>query len=139
MLSHRPQGALLLSTKLRLPTLPPDFVARSRVYERLDEGNGRRLTLVCAPAGFGKTLALAGWLRDVRKPCANPSGTHSMRLFAADNSTPNHLPKVAEDRRRSTVASHTAPATTRMSFPCGPGCWKCIPRKTPLADREWLS
>src|SRR6188472_1545609 len=56
------------STKLRPPTLPPDFVPRPRVHERLTEGHGCRLTLVCAPAGFGKTIALAGWLREARRP-----------------------------------------------------------------------
>jgi LuxR family maltose regulon positive regulatory protein len=34
----------------------------------LTEGRGRRLTLVCAPAGIGKTIALAGWLREARRP-----------------------------------------------------------------------
>jgi LuxR family maltose regulon positive regulatory protein len=69
MLSQPSQGALLLSTKLRPQRLPSDFVPRPRVHERLDEGNGRRLTLVCAPAGFGKTIAVAGWLQDVDRPC----------------------------------------------------------------------
>src|SRR4051812_32453620 len=56
------------STKLYPPTLPPDFVPRPRVHECLTEGRGRHLTLVCAPAGFGKTVALAGWLQEVRRP-----------------------------------------------------------------------
>jgi LuxR family maltose regulon positive regulatory protein len=55
-------------TKLRPPTLPPDFVQRPRVHERLTEGRERSLTLVCAPAGFGKTTALAGWLHEDRRP-----------------------------------------------------------------------
>jgi LuxR family maltose regulon positive regulatory protein len=58
----------MLSTKLRPPTLPPDFVPRPRLHERLDTGAGCRLTLVCAPAGFGKTIALAGWLQAVSRP-----------------------------------------------------------------------
>ncbi len=41
---------------------------RPRVHERLTEGWGRPLMLVCAPAGFGKTIALAGWLHDARRP-----------------------------------------------------------------------
>src|SRR3954465_5172186 len=68
MLSPPLHGVPMLSTKLRPPTLPPDFVPRPRVHERLDAGNGCRLTLVCAPAGFGKTIALAGWLQEVRLP-----------------------------------------------------------------------
>jgi LuxR family maltose regulon positive regulatory protein len=61
---------LVPSTKLSPPTMPRDFVPRPRVHERLTDGRGRRLTLVCAPAGFGKTTALAGWLRDDRRPWA---------------------------------------------------------------------
>src|SRR4051812_9124580 len=58
----------MLSSKLRPPRLPPDFVPRPRVHGRLTEGSGRRLALVCAPAGFGKTTALAGWLHEARRP-----------------------------------------------------------------------
>jgi len=68
MLGQRLLSSWVPSTKLRAPTLPPDFVRRPRIYERLTEGQGRSLTLVCAPAGFGKTTVLAGWLQDVRRP-----------------------------------------------------------------------
>ena len=53
------QPSSVPTTKLRPPALPPDFVPRPRVHERLTEGWGRRLMLVCAPAGFGKTIALS--------------------------------------------------------------------------------
>src|SRR5688572_7948766 len=62
------QTSWVPSTKLRPPALPPDFVPRPRVHERLTEGWGRHLMLVCAPAGFGKTIALAGWLHEARRP-----------------------------------------------------------------------
>jgi len=39
-------------------------VARPRLREALDRGEGRRLTLVSAPAGFGKTTLLAEWLEE---------------------------------------------------------------------------
>ncbi|MDQ3589466.1 MAG: helix-turn-helix transcriptional regulator, partial [Actinomycetota bacterium] len=35
---------------------------RPRLHEALDRGEGRKLTLVCAPAGFGKTTLLVEWL-----------------------------------------------------------------------------
>jgi ATP/maltotriose-dependent transcriptional regulator MalT len=54
-----PEG--LLTTKLYLPRPPPGFVARPRLVDRLDDGLARKLTLVCAPAGFGKTSVLADW------------------------------------------------------------------------------
>lgn len=47
----------LLTTKLYIPPPHPNLVSRPRLIERLDEGLrlGRKLTLVSAPAGFGKT------------------------------------------------------------------------------------
>ena len=49
----------LLATKLYVPPPQPGFVPRPRLTARLDEGLARGLTLVCAPAGFGKTSLLA--------------------------------------------------------------------------------
>jgi LuxR family maltose regulon positive regulatory protein len=45
----------LLATKLHIPPLRQRLVRRTRLLERLDRGLGRKLTLVSAPAGFGKT------------------------------------------------------------------------------------
>jgi hypothetical protein len=52
---------LLLATKLHLPRSRPDFLSRQRLLERLAEGAARELTLVCAPAGFGKASLLGDW------------------------------------------------------------------------------
>ena len=52
---------VLLATKLHMPRPQPGVVARPRLAEQLDEGLGRGLVLVCAPAGYGKTVLLAGW------------------------------------------------------------------------------
>ena len=54
---------VLLATKLNVPGLRPDLVPRPRLAQRLDEGRGRGLVLVCAPAGYGKTVLLAEWVR----------------------------------------------------------------------------
>lgn len=53
----------LLTTKLNLPRVPPGFVSRPRLADLLDDGLAREVTLVCAPAGFGKTALLADWCR----------------------------------------------------------------------------
>jgi len=45
----------LLTTKLYIPPVRPELVPRPRLIERLNAGLHRKLTLVCAPAGFGKT------------------------------------------------------------------------------------
>ena len=54
----------LLSSKLRPSQARPKLVARPRLVERLAPEAGRRLTLVSAPAGFGKTTLLGGWAED---------------------------------------------------------------------------
>jgi LuxR family transcriptional regulator, maltose regulon positive regulatory protein len=54
---------VLLATKLYPPRPRPGFLARPRLLERLTQGAARELTLVCAPAGFGKTALLADWAR----------------------------------------------------------------------------
>ena len=70
---------VLLATKLNLPGLRPDLVPRPRLAQRLDEGLAQGLVLVCAPAGYGKTTLLAGWVRRSRRPVA------WLSLDAADN------------------------------------------------------
>ncbi len=52
----------LLLTKLRPPPVQPGRAPRARVLAQLDAGAERRLTLLSAPAGYGKTAALAAWL-----------------------------------------------------------------------------
>ncbi|HEX2202445.1 MAG TPA: tetratricopeptide repeat protein, partial [Longimicrobium sp.] len=59
-------GCELLATKLAPPRLRAPLVPRPRLMERLDAGLDRRLTLVCAPAGSGKTTLVAAWLADRR-------------------------------------------------------------------------
>ena len=61
---------VLLATKLNVPGSRPDLVPRPRLAERLDEGLGEGLVLVCAPAGYGKTVLLADWVRRGRYPVA---------------------------------------------------------------------
>ena len=61
---------VLLATKLNVPGLWPDLVPRPRLAQRLDEGRGRGLVLACAPAGYGKTVLLAEWVRRGRQPVA---------------------------------------------------------------------
>ena len=52
----------LLETKLHVPRRRRGLVTRSRLNERLSRGAESALTLVSAPAGFGKTTLLAEWL-----------------------------------------------------------------------------
>jgi len=54
----------LLVTKIHLPALPNSALQRPLLVQRLNAGlaAGRQLVLVSAPAGFGKTSCVAGWL-----------------------------------------------------------------------------
>ena len=53
-----------LATKLYIPPPRPNAVLRPRLIEQLNKGHpsGRRLTLISAPAGFGKTTLVSEWI-----------------------------------------------------------------------------
>jgi LuxR family transcriptional regulator, maltose regulon positive regulatory protein len=65
-----PERDPLLATKLHVPRPRPGFLVRPRLLQRLTEGTAGALTLVCAPAGFGKTSLLGDWARRSRQPVA---------------------------------------------------------------------
>jgi LuxR family transcriptional regulator, maltose regulon positive regulatory protein len=52
----------ILTTKLYIPPPQPKVVLRPRLIERLNEALHRKLTLISAPAGFGKTTLLSEWI-----------------------------------------------------------------------------
>ncbi|HRV96827.1 MAG TPA: LuxR family transcriptional regulator, partial [Anaerolineae bacterium] len=63
----------LLQTKLYIPVTRPDpaaglrtsFIPRLRLIDRLNQGLAGKLTLISAPAGFGKTTLVSHWLEQV--------------------------------------------------------------------------
>ena len=59
-----------IQTKLYRPRLGSDLISRPRLLERLNAGLGGKVTLVCAPAGFGKTTLLASWVEEIDRPTA---------------------------------------------------------------------
>ena len=78
----------LLATKLRPPSIQPDRVQRPRLIQRLNQGleTGRRITLVSAPAGFGKTTCIGEWLLGLEGPYAwlslDPADDDPGRFFS---------------------------------------------------------
>ena len=63
-------GDPLLATKLYVPSVKSNLVARRRLTEQVNDGAGGRLTLISAPAGFGKTTLLGEWALQTRLPLA---------------------------------------------------------------------
>jgi LuxR family transcriptional regulator, maltose regulon positive regulatory protein len=55
------EGPPLAEAKLAAPRLRAELVARPRLSVALDAGNGRPMTLVAAPAGYGKTTVARAW------------------------------------------------------------------------------
>ena len=70
----------LLETKLFVPRWRRGLVSRPRLSERLDRGAEAKLTLVSAPAGFGKSTLLAEWLAAV------PAGGRAAAWLSLDPS-----------------------------------------------------
>jgi LuxR family maltose regulon positive regulatory protein len=65
--SGNAQDVPLLSTKLYIPPVRPELVPRPRLIERLNAGLQRKLTLISAPAGFGKTTLVTEWLNSAER------------------------------------------------------------------------
>jgi LuxR family maltose regulon positive regulatory protein len=60
----------LLATKLYMPPLRPNAVRRPRLIARLNAGLHHKLTLISAPAGFGKTTLVSAWIAGCGRPAA---------------------------------------------------------------------
>ncbi len=52
---------MIIETKLHIPRTRTALVSRPRLHKRLDKGLNDKLTLITAPAGYGKTTLLAEW------------------------------------------------------------------------------
>src|SRR5919202_6397617 len=66
----RSMSAPVLVTKLYAPPPRAGAVPRPRLTARLDAGLRRRLTLLSAPAGFGKTTLVGAWVAACGRPAA---------------------------------------------------------------------
>ena len=98
--STSPHDVLL--TKIHVPGTPPGYVIRPRLTERLDEGAQRRLTLVSAPPGFGKSSLVADW-------CSRrPGGIAWLSLDEGDNDPRRfwrHVAAALDQARHDEVAT----------------------------------
>ena len=77
----------LLATKLRPPAIPPKRTLRPQLVRRLNDGleAGRQITLLSAPAGFGKTVCAGDWVSTLGWPVAwltlDPADDEPQRFF----------------------------------------------------------
>ncbi|SFB04365.1 Tetratricopeptide repeat-containing protein [Cohnella sp. OV330] len=60
----------ILATKFHLPQRRPGTVLRQRLIDKLRQGLHRKLTLISAPAGYGKTTLVVEWIADGGRPAA---------------------------------------------------------------------
>jgi LuxR family maltose regulon positive regulatory protein len=60
----------LIRTKLHRPRVSDDLVLRPHLLHRLNRGLEQKLTLVSAPAGFGKTTLVSEWVASCDRPVA---------------------------------------------------------------------
>jgi len=58
----------MIATKLHIPSTGVNFVHRSRLFEKLNKGLDRKLVLISAPAGFGKTTVVCDWISQSKIP-----------------------------------------------------------------------
>ena len=63
-------AAPVLATKLFVPPLRRDLVLRQRLIDQLNLLGQRKLTLISAPAGFGKTTLVSEWIMNCGQPVA---------------------------------------------------------------------
>ena len=60
----------MLLTKLHIPPAGNNVVHRTELFEKLNSGLSRKLILVSAPAGYGKTTLLSDWIIQNKIPAA---------------------------------------------------------------------
>jgi LuxR family maltose regulon positive regulatory protein len=75
----------ILKTKFYVPDIPQNFIMRPRLAAKIENGikAGHKLALVAAPAGYGKTTAVAAWVRGDKRRAA------WLSLDENDNETTN--------------------------------------------------
>lgn len=79
----------LLTTKFYVPPFRREMISRPNLVERLNSGLRRKLTLISAPAGFGKTTLLSEWTSQCERPVA------WLSLDAGDNDLARFLAYLA--------------------------------------------
>jgi len=119
-MGRTPQGIPIIKTKLYRPPVAPDIVCRKELHESLDGGLLLPLTLVSAPAGYGKSTLISHWLESSNVKSAWLSldkddgdlRTFLLYLVAAVKSV---LPKVCRETPPYLEAPELPPVTTLIT------------------------
>ncbi len=105
----------LLQTKLYIPPIRPSLVPRPHLIAKLKAGLAGKLTLVSAPAGFGKTTLVSEWIADCERPFAwlslderDSDLTHFLTYLIAAIQT---IAPTAGERTAALLASPNLPPT----------------------------
>ena len=98
----------VLATKIYPPRIRPQLVHRQRLLAKLEAGSDRALTLLCAPAGFGKTTLLVDWLNSRVSPRDRTAAVAWLSLDASDNDPVQFLRGVVMALRVSQIGVGTA-------------------------------
>ncbi|MGP3950726.1 hypothetical protein [Streptomyces sp. 7N604] len=93
----RSPGVRVPSEKIAVPGTAPSPIGREWLYDALDAGADQPVTLLCAPAGYGKTMLLTAWVRRTTSPVA------WVRIDGGDND-PRHLWPAVRSALRATGA-----------------------------------
>ena len=84
-------SAPILLTKLFVPAARPELVSRSHLIEQLNHGLQRKITLISAPAGFGKTTLVTDWLYSQGDDSSSPFLVSWLSLDEGDNDVARFL------------------------------------------------
>ena len=76
---------IVLRTKLNQPVVPRDLVVRPRLLAQLDAGLNGAITLIVAPAGFGKTTLVTSWLQTAATDDGQPLPATWLALDEGDD------------------------------------------------------
>ena len=101
----------LLETKFYPPNPRSDRVPRLRLLEKLNAGLDNRLTLISAPAGFGKTTLVTEWLSQVKCPFAwvslDKDDNNVIQFFTYATTAVERIEGVGRTTRRLLQSSQT--------------------------------
>jgi LuxR family maltose regulon positive regulatory protein len=114
------KNIVLLRTKLSVPPLRQRLVSNAALVDRLERGAEGRLTLISAPAGFGKTTLVCQWIQQCSPPVAwcsldgndnEPSVFYRYLLTSLQDLDPSLMPAFDPLLQGHTVVGSTVMAT----------------------------